>query len=144
VDFFGAICQGLGFATAVGIVIGAAVPQTVSRLVVLAVALPLGVLVCAAALDGADEIVWPAIPAGGLAALIGALASSGIVAGASRRPEASPPGVALLVTLVAVALAIVSLVLPPVSLVAIVALSWLIIARRGREERKHEGLRVLR
>ena len=143
-DFFGAICQGLGFATAVGIVIGAAVPQSVSRLVVVIAAVPIGVLVCAAALQGADEDVWPAIPAGGLAALIGAFVASGVVAGASRRPEASPPGVALLVTLAAVALAIVSLFLPPISLVALAALGWLIIARRGREDRKHEGLRVLR
>ena len=34
--------------------------------------------------------------------------------------------------------------MPPVSLVAAVALAWLWFNRRRQAERKHEGLRVLR
>jgi len=43
-----------------------------------------------------------------------------------------------------VVVAAVSLVAPPFSLVALLALAWLSLSRRRRDERKHEGLRVLR
>jgi hypothetical protein len=46
--------------------------------------------------------------------------------------------------LAAVVVAAVSLFLEPVSLVVLVALSWLWLSRRRRADRKHEGLRVLR
>jgi hypothetical protein len=40
--------------------------------------------------------------------------------------------------------ALLSLFVPPFSLVAALALAWLAVSRRRREQRKHEGLRVLR
>jgi hypothetical protein len=41
-------------------------------------------------------------------------------------------------------LAGLSLLVPPVSLLAVLALVWLAAARRRRAARKYEGLRVLR
>jgi hypothetical protein len=105
-------------------------------------------------LNGRDEPLWPAIPIGVLAAGLAATVARDVAAGAARREGAAreiqtelrQPSSALtaMVVLAAVALALFSLLLPPLSLAALVALIWLAVARRRREERKHEGLRVLR
>jgi hypothetical protein len=55
-----------------------------------------------------------------------------------------PSGVTALIVLAAAVVAVLSLLLPPFALVATAALGWLAISRRRREQRKHEGLRVLR
>jgi hypothetical protein len=49
-----------------------------------------------------------------------------------------------IVVVAALVEAVLSMVLPPVSLVALAGLAWLGISRRQRAQRKHEGLRVLR
>jgi hypothetical protein len=43
-----------------------------------------------------------------------------------------------------VVLAVLSLIVPPISLAVVLALAWLGAARRRRADRKHAGLRVLR
>src|SRR5215204_1203486 len=110
-----AICQGLGLAIAVGLIIGVVVPPIMPAWGAVAGAAPLGVLAAGAALNGADETLWPALPVG----LLGAGLAAVVVAG-------------------------VSLVLEPFSLLVLVALLWLWVSRRRQAERKHEGLRVLR
>ena len=57
--------------------------------------------------------------------------------GWSNEAEAAGPKMAAL-------LAAAAEPVPPVSLVVLAALVWLWVARRQREARKHEGLRVLR
>jgi hypothetical protein len=153
-DAFNAICLGLGLALAAGLVIGVVVPPIMPTWGVLAGAAPLGVLACAAALNGRDEPLWPAIPIGALAAGLAAMVARDVAAGAARREGAARelqtelrrPTSALtaMIVLAAAALALLSLALPPLSLVALVALAWLALARHRREDRKHEGLRVLR
>jgi hypothetical protein len=153
-DAFIAICQGLGLALAVGLVIGVVVPPIMPAWGVIAGAAPLGILACAAALNGADEAVWPAILIGGLGAALAALVAHDVAAGAARREgqareletQLREPSAALtaMVIVAAALLALLSLFLPPVSLVALAALAYLYLSRRGREDRKHEGLRVLR
>jgi hypothetical protein len=58
--------------------------------------------------------------------------------------EQPSSSITAIVVLAAAAVALLSLVLPPVSLPALGALAWLALSRRRRESRKHEGLRVLR
>src|SRR6266540_3265100 len=113
-----AICQGLGLAIAVGLIIGVVVPPIMPAWGAVAGAAPLGVLAAGAALNGADEALWPALPVG----VIGA-------------------GLAAIVVLAAVVVAGVSLVLKPFSLLVLVALLWVWVSRRRQAERKHEGLR---
>jgi hypothetical protein len=147
-----AICQGLGLAIAAGLIIGAVVPPIMPSWGVVAGAAPLGIIACGAALNGEDEALWPALPVGLLGAGLAAIVSRDIVAGAVRRQRGpagdaaaqAPTGVAAIVVVAAVVVAVVSLVAPPFSLVALFALAWLSLSRRRREERKHEGLRVLR
>jgi hypothetical protein len=148
-----AICQGLGLAIAVGLIIGVVVPPIMPAWGAVAGAAPLGVLAAGAALNGADEALWPALPVGLLGAGLAAIVSRDVASGAVRRqqgglgtqPQAQAPGgVVAIVVLAAVVVAGVSLVLKPFSLLVLVALLWLWISRRRQAERKHEGLRVLR
>lgn len=147
-----AICQGLGLAIAAGLIIGAVVPPIMPAWGVVAGAAPLGIIACGAALNGEDEALWPALPVGLLGAGLAAIVIRDVAVGAARRQRGSPgeaaaqapAGVTAIVVVSAVVVAAVSLVAPPFSLVVLLALAWLALARRRREERKHEGLRVLR
>jgi hypothetical protein len=153
-DAFLAICLGLGLALAAGLVIGVVLPPIMPTWGVIAGAAPLGVLACGAALSARDEPVWPAIVIGVLGAAVAAIVARDVAGGAARREgqaleleeqlEAPPATLTALIVLAAAAIALLSLLLPPVSLVAMAALSYLYLARRRREDRKHEGLRVLR
>ena len=153
-DLLLAICQGLGLAIAAGLVIGVVLPPIMPSWGAVAGAAPLGVIACGAALTGADEALWPALPVGILGAGLAAAVSRDVAAGAARRqqgPDAAaevnaqaPVAVTAWVVLAAVIVAVVSIFAPPASLVAAAALAWLALSRRQREARKHEGLRVLR
>ena len=150
-DFL-AICQGLGLALAAGFVIGAVVPSIMPSWGAIAGAAPLGVLACAAVLDGADEALWPALPVGVLGAGLAAVISHDLTAGAARREgeglevgnAQASPGVMAIAVAVAAVFAAASLFAPPASLVALFGLVWVWLSRRRREDSKHEGLRVLR
>jgi hypothetical protein len=147
-----AICQGLGLAIAVGLIIGVVVPPIMPAWGAVAGAAPLGVLAAGAALNGAGEALWPALPVGLVGAGLAAIVSRDVAAGAVRREQGglpatqaqAPGGVTAIVVLAAAVVAGVSLVLQPFSLVALAALIWLWASRRRHAERKHEGLRVLR
>ena len=149
---FLAICQGLGLAIAAGLILGVVFPPIMPTWGVVVGAAPLGVLAAGAALNGADEALWPALPVGVLGAGLAAIVSRDVAAGAVRRQHdrvseanvPTPSGVTVIVVLAAVVIAGVSLVLEPFSLVVLVALTFLWISRRRQAERKHEGLRVLR
>jgi hypothetical protein len=147
-----AICSGLGLALAAGLVVGVVLPPIMATWGVVAGAAPLGILGCVAALNGADEAVWPALPIGVAGSALAATVGRDVAAGATRRTRdgvdavtAQPPaGVTALIVLAAAVVALLSLFVPPFALAAAAGLAWLAIARRRREQRKHEGLRVLR
>jgi hypothetical protein len=149
------ICQALGLAIAAGLLIGAVVPPVMPDWGVIAGAAPLGIVAAGLALNGEDEALWPALPLGLLGSALAGLVARDIVAGATRRVATrdvgsgsgrgqAAGGVPAIVALTALVLALVSLFVPPVSLVALLALVWLWLSRRRRAEQKHEGLRVLR
>jgi hypothetical protein len=110
------------------------------------------VLAAGAALNGADEALWPAIPVGILGAGLAAIVTRDVASGAIRRQRdrvtgaetQAPSGVTVIVVVAAVIVAGISLVLEPFSLLALAALLLLWASRRRQAERKHEGLRVLR
>ena len=149
---FLAICQGLGLAIAAGLILGVVFPPIMPTWGAVVGAAPIGVLAAGAALNGADEAVWPALPVGVIGAGFAAIVSRDVAAGAIRRqrdqvtdaPVQAPSGVTVIVVLAAVIVAGVSLVLEPFSLVVLLALLLLWMTRRRQAERKHEGLRVLR
>jgi hypothetical protein len=149
---FLAICQGLGLAIAAGLILGVVFPPIMPTWGAVAGAAPLGVLAAGAALNGADEPVWPALPVGILGAGLAAVVTRDVAAGAIRRQRdrvtgadvQAPSGITVIVVVAAVVVAGISLVLEPFSLVALLTLTWLWVSRRRQAERKHEGLRVLR
>ena len=148
---FLAICQGLGLAIAAGLILGVVLPPIMPTWGAVVGAAPLGVLAAGAALNGADEALWPALPVGILGAGFAAVVSRDVAAGAIRRQRdpmtgadvQAPSGVTVIVVLAAVVIAGICLVLEPFSLVVLVALNFLWISRRRQAERKHEGLRVI-
>jgi hypothetical protein len=149
---FLAICQGLGLAIAVGLILGVVMPSVMPSWGAIAGAAPLGVIAAGAALNGADEAFWPALPVGVIGAGLAAVVTRDVAAGAIRRESGqstgaqvqAPSGITVIVVVAAVVIAGLSLVVEPVSLAVLAALAWLWLARRQRAQRKHEGLRVLR
>jgi hypothetical protein len=149
---FLAVCQGLGFAIAVGLILGVVFPPIMPTWGAVVGVAPLGVIAAGAALNGADEALWPAVPVGLIGAGLAAAVTRDIAAGAIRRQRdqvtgaevQAPSGVTVIVVAFAVVLAVVSLFLEPISLAVLLALVWLAVSRRQRAQRKHEGLRVLR
>ena len=150
-DFL-ALCQALGLALAAGIVIGAATPAVMPAWGVVAGSAPRGILIAGASLDADKADIWPAFPLGILGAAFAGIVTADVTAGAARRAQrtgevddAQPPaGVVGYAVLAALVLAVLSVIVPPVSLLALAALIWLWASRRRRAQQKHEGLRVLR
>lgn len=143
-DAFLAICQALGFGLAAGTVSGAFAPRTKTALPLIAFAIVLGGVAGALAPEARDESVPAGIAAGVLGAAIAAPLVHDVSAGARRRAEGASAPVGLLLAVAAVAVAGLSLLLPPLSLLALVALLLLAAGRRRRAGRKYEGLRILR
>jgi hypothetical protein len=149
---FLAICQGLGLAIAAGLILGVVFPPIMPAWGAVLGASPIGVLAAGAALNGADEALWPALPVGVIGAGLAAIVTRDVAAGAIRRQRdqvtgaevQAPSGVTVIVVLAAIVVAGISLVLEPFSLVALLGLILLWVTRRRQAERKHEGLRVLR
>jgi len=145
-DTFEAISQALGLAIASGLVIGAVVPPIMPPWGAVAGAVPLGLVVAAASLSADSESVGLAIPVALIGAGLAAYLCRSVMAGAARRggPEAGSSTIAAIVTVSAALVALLSFVVPYVSLLALAVLAFLVVSRRRRAAQKHEGLRVLR
>jgi hypothetical protein len=144
VDFFLAICQALGIALAIGAIAGALGPQGGISAVLEWVAAALGAAAGALSMSADDQSIIAGIVVGAVGGWLAARVISSIVFGAAKRAESGIGGVGAIVAVTALVLAGLSILLPPVSLVALLALGWLAVARRRRADRKYEGLRSLR
>jgi len=117
---------------------------------VLEVALPvaglaLGAMLFAGALDAGGAAAWPGLLLGAVCAALGYVAVARLLTRARRRAEGSAAGLfAVYGDLVALVLAAVSIFVPPVALLALVAFVVLLVRSRSGADRKYEGLRILR
>ena len=142
-------CQGLGLALACGLA-ASAIATAVglkgpARFAFAALAVVGGALLFGASIEAVDHPAWPGWIAGAAtAAAAFELSFDVLSAAAERSAESSPAVLAGLALIAAIALAGLSLVVSPVSLLALAAALWLAAARRRRSKRKYEGLRVLR
>jgi hypothetical protein len=149
-DLFVEGCQGLGLALALGAIAGTLVGATAGdgplNMVLGIGAAAGGALLFGWSLTEADHPAWPGWPAGALLGLFALATIGGVVAGARERAgeEGSASALAAPLLLAALALGGLSLVFGPLALVALAALVYLAVARRRRDQRKYEGLRVLR
>lgn len=107
----------------------------------------LGALLFAGSLADHGHDSWPGILGGIACAALGYFALASLFAGARRRLEGSGGPLTLLgvyADLVALALAGLSILFPPLAFVALAAFLVLIVRSRGESAQKYEGLRSLR
>jgi hypothetical protein len=105
----------------------------------------LGALLFAATLDDRNDVWWPGLIAGvALAALAGAAVRDLFTRTRARLDTEAAAALPVYAEGVAALLAALSILLPPVSVVAVGFLVWLLVGGRRREGEKFAGLRILR
>jgi hypothetical protein len=105
----------------------------------------LGALLFAATLDDRHAVWWPGLIGGLLvAALAGAAVRDLFARTRSRLDAEAAAALPIYAEAVAVVLAALSILLPPVSILAVGFLVWLLAGGRRREGEKYAGLRILR
>jgi hypothetical protein len=105
----------------------------------------LGALLFAATLDDRHAVWWPGLIGGLLcAALAGAAVRDLFTRTRARLDAEAAAALPIYAEGVAVALAALSILIPPVSLVAVGFFVWLLAGGRRREGEKYAGLRILR
>jgi hypothetical protein len=114
-------------------------------LVLGALALAIGALMFAGALAQDRYATWPGLLAGIACAALGIAATVPLLGRVrSRLDEQAASALPLYAEGAAVAVAVLSVLAPPVGLIALVLLVWLLLASRRREGQKYAGLRILR
>ena len=142
-SLFLATCQGIGLAVATGTFAGASGRRGLVGLLLAAPAAIGGAIFFAVSLSNRDHPAWPGVFLGLIISVLAYGVVSAVVAGAQARTRGAS-SIGLIVAAVALVIAVLSVFVEPVGLVALLALLWLASARRRRAKRKYEGLRVLR
>jgi hypothetical protein len=110
-----------------------------------AFSLALGALFFGGELARAHDAVIIGIVAGVLCAAVGILATKPLLGRVRARLDAEAIGALPLITEAAATVAaVLSIIAPPIGVIVLVALLWLLIAGRGRGDQKYAGLRILR
>jgi hypothetical protein len=127
--------------------------REVMRWPTIAVLAAIGAVVFAASLAEDGHTAWPGLILGAVVTAFAAAVAYAVLEGAIKRAEGNEPGSKeadaanfMIVAFAAagIVVAAFSLFLPPVSLLALVAVIWLAAGRRRRAGEKYEGLRILR
>jgi hypothetical protein len=114
-------------------------------LLLAALALGLGAALFAGALAQDHYETWPGLIGGAVCAALGALATRPLLGRvASRLDREAASAVPLYAEGGALAIAVLSVLAPPVGLVVLVLLAWLVLGGRRRQGQKYAGLRILR
>jgi Domain of unknown function (DUF4126) len=139
---------GMGVATVALVLAERSLPAERRRAalaVVIVCALVLGALFFAASLARGHYTSWPGLIGGTACAAIAVAASLPLLTRARARLRgADASALPLYAEGAAALLALLSIVAPPVGVLAVLFLVWLLVAGRGREEQKYAGLRILR
>jgi hypothetical protein len=105
----------------------------------------LGALLFAATIDDRNDVWWPGLIAGvALAALAAAAVRDLFTRTRARLDAEAAAALPVYAEGVAAVLAALSILVPPVSVVAVGFLVWLLVRGRRREGEKYAGLRILR
>jgi hypothetical protein len=111
----------------------------------LAVAVALGALEAAGSLADRDNPVVPGIVAGAAAAMLGFYAARSLFGRVRKRLEPEAQGaLPVYAEAIAVAAAGLSILFPPLALLVLAGLAWLLAGGRRRAGEKYAGLRILR
>jgi MFS family permease len=118
------------------------------RPVVLAMLIPslgIGAILFAGALAQNEHTTWPGLVAGVVCALVGAAATVPLMRRVRARLDPQAAGAsALYADGASILVAGLSVLAPPIGLLAILALAWLWFSGRRRQPQKYAGLRILR
>lgn len=113
--------------------------------VIAAVSVVIGALMFGGSLARGHYAVWPGLIGGAICAVVGVLATRPLIARVRARLDAQAAGaLPLFSESAAVIGAALSVLLPPVGVIVLALLLWLLYAGRGRSEQKYAGLRILR
>jgi protein-S-isoprenylcysteine O-methyltransferase Ste14 len=105
----------------------------------------LAALLFAGALSHPHHTAWPGWIAGPLCALVAVAATRPLLARVrARLAESTGAALPLYAEGLAVAIAFLSVVAPPIGVIVLAALLWLLVAGRRRSDKKYAGLRILR
>jgi len=105
----------------------------------------LGVLLAAGSLDDRSSTWWPALPVGALCAALGFVVVRSLLTRVRGRLDAEAAGaLPLYAEVIALAIAGLSILFPPLALVALGLLLRLQLGGKRREGEKYAGLRILR
>ena len=111
----------------------------------IAVALVLGALLASASIADRSTDWWPGLIVGPLAAALGFMAARSLFGRVRARLDEQTAGaLPLYAEGTALAAAGLSILFPPLAIVVVAALAWLLIGGRRRAGEKYAGLRILR
>ena len=114
-------------------------------LAMLVPSMAIGALLFAGALSQNDHTAWPGLVAGVACALVGVGATAPLLRRVRARLDRDAAGAtALFADGAAIVVAGLSVLAPPVGVLALLALVWLLISGWRRQPEKYAGLRVLR
>jgi len=137
-----ALCVALGLVLATRL---GARERTATETVVGVVSLALGALFFAGSLARGHYESWPGLIGGVACAAVGIAASLPLLRRVRTRLDADAAGALPLLAEGAAAFAAgLSVIAPPVGVVVLALLVWLLVAGRRRSEQKYAGLRILR
>jgi Domain of unknown function (DUF4126) len=109
------------------------------------VAVALGALLFAGSLCRGHYVIWPGLIGGVVCALVGIAATRPLFTRArARLDHAAAAALPLYAEAAGLAIAVLSIVAPPVGPLALALLLWLLFAGWRRDEQKYAGLRILR
>ena len=104
-----------------------------------------GALLFAGSLARGHYAVWPGLIGGVICAAIGLFATRPLLARVrARLDDETAAMLPLFAEAAAVLAAVLPVLLPPVGVIVLALLLWLLLAGRGRGEQKYAGLRILR
>ena len=105
----------------------------------------IGAALFAGALADHSDTWWPGVPAGVLVAGLAFTSARALFARVRGRLDPDAQGaLGVYAHGTALLLALLAILLPPVSLVAVAFLAWLLLSGRRREGEKYAGLRILK
>jgi hypothetical protein len=119
--------------------------QNAAVMLLLAAALVLGALLAAGSIADRSDDWWPGIPIGVAAASLGFISARSLFGRVSARLDAdTAKALPLYAEGCALLGAGLSVLFPPLAILLVAALAWLLIGGRRREGEKYAGLRILR
>jgi hypothetical protein len=120
------------------------VPGPVTTLLLLCSLVLGALLACGSIADGSDTW-WPGVPVGVAAASLGFMSARSLFGRVSARLDTeTAKALPLYAEGAALLGAGLSVLLPPLAILLVAALAWLLIGGRRREGEKYAGLRILR